>query len=394
MNQNWKELTIVQVGGSICLPVLMVGQILTQGYSPLSALLAIIAGNLILFCMACVTAFAGATQKKSTAEFAVDFFGDQGKLFFVGAMVVSMMGWFAIQLSLMGICAHEWLLSIGITLDKTACNFLLGSLIALVGLGGLKRVTHLANIISPLLALTILFALLQPGNSISSMTGFNFSGISLVVAGSIGAVIDLPTFFKEAKSPQDALKAAFILFCVALPLIEGAGAYLYLLHQGDNIAELLQGLSDHPFWNQWILIFLILAGWTTNNANMYSAGVSLNSLLPAVDLKYCILCVCLGGIALASLPILQNLEVVIGFIGVLLSSIGAVMISHLVMRREPLNSKECLGNICSVGIGTAIGLAALAQWITFLEIPLLEAFLSTLLLQLLFRNCVYETNLS
>lgn len=394
MNLNWKQLAIVQIGGSICLPVLMVGQILTQAYSPVSATVAIVAGNLILFGMACVTAFAGATQKKSTAEFAVDLFGERGKWFFVSAMVISMVGWFAIQLSLMGLCLSEWLQAFGFSVEEKVCNIFLGVIIALVGMGGLKGVARLANAISPLLAMTILFAILQPGSYASTNREFSISGISFVVAGSIAAVIDLPTFFREARSTKDALKAAFLLFCIALPLIEGAGAYLYLFHQGENLAELLQGLSIHPLWSRWILLFLILAGWTTNNANMYSAGVSFKQIFPSFKLKYCTLIVAMAGIVLSCLPILENLELFIGAIGVLLSSVGAVMITQLTLWKNSVDPKSSFVNILSASIGTAVGLTAHAKMITFTGIPLLEAFLGTLMIQLIARKYIYETSLS
>lgn len=102
--QNWRQLSIIQIGGAICLPVMMVGQILAQMYGLTSALLVILIGNLLLFAMASVTSFAGAKEKKSTAEFAIDLFGHRGKGFFSGAMVISVVGWFAIQLQLMGLC--------------------------------------------------------------------------------------------------------------------------------------------------------------------------------------------------------------------------------------------------------------------------------------------------
>ncbi len=396
MNQNWKQLSIVQVGGSICLPVLMIGQLLAKHYSPLSAFLAIVIGNLVLFALSFVTATSAANVRKSTAEFAINLFGSKGKLFFVGAMIVSMIGWFAIQLKLMGVCMSEALKYFSLDVGVDSASLLLGCFIAAAGMRGLQGITFIAKAISPLLALTIMYALMQQGNQSGDSTHqfFSAAGISLVVAGSIAAVIDLPTFFREAKSSKDARLAAFFLFCVALPLIEMAGAYLYMHHGGDNLIEILQNISPSSLWKGWILGFLVLAGWTTNNANMYSASVSLGQLFTKIQDKYCILIVCLSAMAIALLPILEHLEVFISFIGILLCNMGAVMVHSFLFQDAIIDENERFINILTVITGSLVGALSFLEVITLSGVPLLEAFLVTFCMKFLFPRKEYAKDLS
>ncbi len=377
--QNWRQLAAVQVGGSLCLPVLMVGQTLSQTYGIFSAWIAIALGNLMLFLLALFTSYAGASQKKSTAELAAAIFGKYGRSYFALALVISMIGWFAIQLKLMGLC-----------LNIPFSSILLGLCIGVGGLKGLQGVTLLANIFTPLLAMTILYALMSQGQSppliiSSDFTSLAFSGLALVIAGSIAAVMDLPTFFREAKSKKDGWIAAFLLFCVALPLIEATGAYLSFLHPEHNLVDIFQQLSGNPLWQGWISLFLILAGWATNNANMYSASVSLEQIVPTIGLKGRICLTCGLGTALSCFPLLDHLEIFIGAIGILLSSMGAVMVGHIMFKERGDNPTLSLINLSIWAIGTAVGFLTMTHQLTLTTLPLLDAFTFAMLLKMVFK---------
>jgi purine-cytosine permease-like protein len=99
--KSWLQLTSIQVGGSICLPVMMVGHVLSKNYGLYTALIAIMLGNLVLLTLGLAAASIGAKARKSTVEQAAFYFGDQGSAFFALLMICCMLGWFAIQLDLM-----------------------------------------------------------------------------------------------------------------------------------------------------------------------------------------------------------------------------------------------------------------------------------------------------
>jgi cytosine permease len=374
VRQNWMQLASVQIGGAICLPVFVIGHTLAKTYGTFSAIIGLFFGNLTLLLIGSVVAMSSTSIRKSTAEFAVDLFGDQGKYFFSAAMVLSMMGWFAIQLNVMTLSFQEVIESDFVILE----NLFLGFLITLAGIRGIKGLTTLANMSIPILIFTIAYALYDVNETPLAAVGENelltFSGISLVIACGIGAVVDLPTFFRLAKSKKDSLIAAIILFGLILPLIEGIGVYLFAHSQGDNIISLLASPASPKLWKLWVILFLLLAGWTTNNANLYSASVSLKTMMPKVsELKRTVLLGCVGTI-LSCFNFLDNLVLVLDMIGIVLVSMGAIMILHF-LGKEKSNKKI---NFTAWVLGITGG--ALSQLgYSMTEIPVLDAFIVSLL---------------
>lgn len=102
ISQNWKQLASVQVGGAICLPLLLVGYELAKGGNLKNQLFSVFIGNALLFTFALVAGFMSANRKLTTVEHASIYFGEKAKKFFALTMSFSMLGWFAIQTQCMG----------------------------------------------------------------------------------------------------------------------------------------------------------------------------------------------------------------------------------------------------------------------------------------------------
>lgn len=100
--QNWLKLAAVQLGGAICLPVVLLGQLVAKNYGIRSACLSILIGNLLLFFFLATKMVSKAVfLRKSTAELAVDIFGKQYRVLFIGSMLFNTIAWFSIQLNMM-----------------------------------------------------------------------------------------------------------------------------------------------------------------------------------------------------------------------------------------------------------------------------------------------------
>jgi len=189
---------------------------LAKTFGIYSAILAIIFGNLLLLAMGIVLASSSATHRKSTAETAIDVFGLKGKELFSGAMVISMIGWFSIQLNIMTSAFQNML-----NPEMIIClNIVLGIAITLVGIKGMRILTALATFSMPFLIITILYALLKVSDYPMITTEqevISMSGLSLLLACGIAALIDLPTFFRLATSQKDGIIAVCLLFGFVLP---------------------------------------------------------------------------------------------------------------------------------------------------------------------------------
>lgn len=324
-NSSWRHLAAIQIGGAVCLPIFMVGHAMALEFGLLSAFVAVLLGNGVLLVLGLTGANFAAKTRMTTAETAAYTFGEVGRPYFALALIITLMGWFAVQLDMMGLMAGKLL---GVESTK-GVNIVIGLGITLASLRGYKGLETLANICLPLLMLTVAYAVFDASATplkIPYEDEIAFGGVTIAMAAAIGAVIDMPTFFRMAKSPKDGLVAALILFGVALPLLEGVGIYLAGHGQSENLAESLTGSTPSGLWKLWVGLFIILAGWTTNNTNLYSAAVSLKSLFSVKSETKGQIALGVLGTALSTFNLQENLFVFLEGLGVMLASAGGVML--------------------------------------------------------------------
>lgn len=380
--QNWKQLASLQIGGVICLPVILIGQALSRSYGFSSAVCAILIGNLILLILACIAASMSFTEKKTTVQNAEVCFGRKGTLLFAVAMLMVMVGWFGIQLGLISLSVLDLL---NIPQTPGICgiaNLCLGMLLTFVGMFGLRALTMLSDLSLPILCATLVYALYSKGAVMVPLEGaISFGGISLVIAAAIGAVVDLPTYFRHAVSKKDAYIGAFLTFGLALPLMELVGVYLSLDTASDNVLGMLKK-EGNLIWNIWVALFFILAGWTTNNTNLYSGAISLDSIFPRWSHQARIWAIGGVGTLLACLDVLHHLELCLDLLGILVISIGGVLLQRYFLK---MLKWKCHGSSASKTfmaascIGVCAGIFSLCGWIHITSIPVLDAFMGAFL---------------
>lgn len=388
VSQNWRQLASIQIGGAICLPMIMVGQILGQTYGSTSAYVAIVAGNAILLTLALLMFHISYPQKLTTMEQASKYFGNRGIFLLAFAMGFSMLGWFGIQLNVM---SESLIDMISLTAGNSQfsplwINVLLGIAITAIAFYGIHGINRLANFSLPILIFTLGYALyMQEETQIKEQLPFSWKGISLVLAAAIAAVIDLPTYFRHAASNRDGWISLVMIFGLALPAIEAIGVYLSLHGNGEQLLDSLKSPSS-LLWNTWIAIFLILAGWTTNNTNLYSGAISLNILFPKLSEQKRMICLGLTGTLLSCLNLLNHFEVVLDVLGLLLSSMGAVILARALIKpwfRE-IATIDYRIHFQAWIAGIAIGLASLCQLLPGSAIPTLDTFVATLIITIIF----------
>lgn len=381
--QNWKQLTSIQVGGALCLPVIMIGQTLSQHYGFVSALISIFIGNFLLMLLGIVSANMSFNSRKTTVENAVEYFGQRGVTLFACAMIITMVCWFGIQLNLMTLSVIDLLPIESSRAGIIAVNVLLGAVITGAAFYGIHALNLLSNLSLPMLVGTLGYAMwMKEGGKTMETDVMSLAGISLVVAVSIGVIIDLPTYFRHACSKKDGMMSIIFIFGIALPLIEFVGVYLASQSTESTILDALK-TKDGIFWNLWIAIFLILAGWTTNNTNIYSGVMSLHYLLPKTS--HMMRTTLFGGLAttLACFDLLNHLEFMLDLLGVMLCSIGAVILTRYLMvqlTNREVSRKDYRSHFIACAFGTLVGFCTVMDWISLTSIGVIDAYISTTLM--------------
>lgn len=378
--QKWGQLSSIQIGGVICMPVLMIGQTLNELYGFSSAVIAVIVGNFILFSLGLISAKMSVDGRKTTMENAIDYFGEEGVKCFSLAFALSLVGWFAIQLNMMTLGVMD-LFSLdpkSITI-QTSLNVVLGLIITFFALYGVRGISILANISLPLLLATIAYAAYTVERVPSDETALDkfplsFGGVSLVIAMAIGFIIDLPTYFRHAKTPRDAYISIVVVFGLCLPVLEIVGVYLASAITDGTFLEIFKR-NNNAMWNLWTATFLVLAGWTTNNVNLYSGVICLETLTTKYPNYLLTLAFGIVSTALSCVNLLDHLDVFLEMMGIVISSMGGVIFARyllLYFNGLPIIKHDHSLHLIAWMIGIVIGLIS---WLgfTFTGISVLDA---------------------
>jgi purine-cytosine permease-like protein len=375
--RNWWQLSSIQIGGVICLPVIVIGQTLYQTYGFASSIAAILLGNAILLLLGLATTKMSCEKRKTTPLNATEYFGETGVTFFALTMCVSLVGWFAIQLNMMSLSVFDLLaLDKNQALPGVLSNLMLGSLITVAALYGIKSINFLSNLSLPLLIITLGYAFFTVEDAPPSAPSvpLSFAGISMVIALAIAFVIDLPTYYRHAKTSKDGFISISIIFVLALPILEIVGVYLAAGSSGGTILDVLKR-SNGNFWNLWVALFLILAGWTTNNINLYSGAVCLEPLLKIKSEKLRTLLFGGVGTFLSCFNFLNHLIIVLDVMGIFVASMGSVIITRYLIeqvKKLPVTSNDYPCHFLAWMLGLAMGFSSL-NGVSLTSIPVLDA---------------------
>ena len=378
---NWRQLASLEVGGAICLPVIMVGHALCMKYGLHSALLGIIAGNVVLLLLGFISAHISVRKRKSTPENARDYFGMRGVKLFAAVLLLCKLCWFALQLRVMSQSFLEMVGGSSPT-KMILCNVVFGALIIGLARYGLKALSFLSSASIPLMIATLAMATFGVSNHAGSQSviagPITVEAVSVAIAAAITAVIDMPTYFRLARSKKDAYIAVLLLFGLALPLIEGVGLFLAFRNPQETIVATF--LGGNVLWNIWVTLFFILAAWTTNNTNLYSATVCADALKGGIAEPKRVLLLGVVAMALSMAPFLASFTTVLQIMGIGVGAMGGVLLM-LGLRCDRLK-KNTIPILCW-GIGATLGFLSLAGVFSLTSVALLDSFLGSAVLTLI-----------
>jgi purine-cytosine permease-like protein len=371
--QSWRQMASFQAGGAICLPVLMVGYALCRTYGVRSALIGVALGNLLLYLLALASANMSFARRMTTAENSTQSFGRYGVLCFAAVLLLAKLAWFALQLNMMASGVQALLPAWA---PANLINLGLGYAIVLLATKGVEILSLFAAYSMPLLVGTLGYLLYaQQGTLTHTPFLLSYEGISVVIAAAISRVVDMPTFYRNSRSLKDCLITVTILFMIALPLIEGVGIYL-AAHQQS--ATLIEGLAADSTiaWKVWIAFFLIAAGWTTNNTNLYSATACMETFIPWYSEKARTLIAGSLGVFLSCFGLLDHFTTVLQLLGITIGTIGCVVLCRYLLKSAPCSETQVFLNLLAWGIGMAAGIGSMSKYVTLTTIPLLDACLT------------------
>jgi cytosine permease len=283
LRKNWLEMGLVWVGIGMCLAALMLGGVVGFGLDLTSAAAAIVLGSLVLTVINSLCSIVGADTGLSTAMIGRFAFGDVGVYITAAVLALGAYGWFAVQLGLFGETAATGIdLIVGASVSTQLLIIIGGILMLATAIYGYRGIALLSKIAVPIMTLILLASLIQVLNEhswselvVEPPPGdpMPFGVAASIIAGSfmVGAVIG-PDITRYAKDRKHAVGAAILGFLIGFSLMVYLGSILaHAVGEWDAV-KIMIGLG----WGLIAIVVLILAQWTTNDNNLYSAALSLS----------------------------------------------------------------------------------------------------------------------
>jgi purine-cytosine permease-like protein len=283
-HQNALHLSMIQLVGMISLPVVSTSVLLLTELNFYSALLAILLGNFLLFFIRLGILSMSFVKKQSALDIAKEYLGSVGGYFIAILLLLATIAWFVVQTTL----ATNTLVFLLPVYEGADINIfmqysvVLGVLSTLLCMEGMIVLRYLSIIAFPILLVT--FAIIvyvgAPSFSLPPLQTLSFSGITLVLATSLGVSVDLPTFFRHSKSWKDSFNALIIIQIVSI-ILGVAGLYLStIISPWFGIKESNPLILASTLLRASLIILTFISVIAANVANVYSASVAWELVAP------------------------------------------------------------------------------------------------------------------
>ena len=283
--KSWYNVGLVWGGVAACLACLMVGGLVGSWLDLKTAAIAVLCGSLITMTIGAICAVVGSRLNLSTAMISRFAFGDWGVFAVAAVLALGCYGWFAVQLGLFGETFQaSWGIMTG--LPPGAAGVIIAIIIggilmistAVFGYRALAWLSLIAVVPMVLLMVASLGLVLtaHPWSELLTRAPANpmpLVFVISVIAGGfmVGAVIT-PDVGRYAKSAGHSVWGVVLGFLVFQAVIMYIGTILGHAVGEWDIVKIMLGLG----WGLIAMLVLVLAQWTSNDNNLYSAALAFS----------------------------------------------------------------------------------------------------------------------
>lgn len=325
--RTWLNLSFVTAGLSVAMSTLYTGATLATVLNYDDAVFAIIGGCIFLFFMAGIMGGIGADKGVTFSVLSRHAFGRFGSRIVGLIWAISLTGWFAYQSGFFGQTINIMFPDAAIT-QVTPATIWGGLLMMTTAIIGFKGLAILSSVASPIILLVcVLGAVLAFNNvgleAIAAMQPEDPStlatGVTIVIGGWIvGAIMqpDVSRYVKSSSQNWVACGLAMVVFGVAT----FSGMVMVKAASADNIMQAMVGLG----MGVASLLMVILAQWTSNDNNLYSASLGVANI-KAIPKWRIALVLGIIATAIAAIGITGFFVPFLVFLGVFIPPIGGVI---------------------------------------------------------------------
>ena len=340
--KSWIDVAMIQAGILICVPSLMLGGMLAEAMPMSQALLSGIVGYLVTALLMVVIGISGSDIGVPTCVVASGSFGRQGSSKLVSALfMISMIGWFAVQNDVCGSAFSNLLgQAFGIALPVPLSTAIWGVIMLITAVYGIDALDKLNKIAIPALIVVTCIGcfmavsrfgldnLYQPVEQTMSF----FDGVVLTVSFMATGALNAPDFTRYQRTRKDTFLSSVVGVMPAGVAMLVLGAVMTRIAAQYDISLVFCDIGLPVLG----MLVLILATWTTNTTNAYSAGLNAVMVFGLAENKRSAATVVLGviGTALAVFGIAGYFEDFLYLLGdTFMPIVGIFIIDYWVLAR-------------------------------------------------------------
>ena len=351
--KGWVSLAFVQTGMIICVPSLLLGCLLSMEMPLWKAIVSGAAGYLLTIIISFFLGIQGTDLGIPSVRIVTSTFGTKGTRIIIATLLtISMVGWFGINCNVCGESFANLMYSAtGIQIPVALSSILWGIVMLTSAVFGMNALKKLDSISLPLLVIIMVVG------TILAIKNFGTSGLHAPVEGNMSFIqgvglsfsftalaavtcADITRFQKNRKETIKStfwgmLPAALFTLCLGIMMTKITGDY--------DITSVLATVGLPVLG----VIVLILATWTTNSLNAYSAGLDAVMAFNIPDNRRRETTIVAGivGIILAALGILEHIQTFLSLLSYVFSAVGGVMLADywIVGKGKPENWHEIQG---------------------------------------------------
>lgn len=333
--KSWISLAAVQTGLFICVPSLLLGALLASSMPLWQALVAGIVGYLLTIIISFFLGMQGADLGIPSVVITCSTYGTAGTRIIISSLLaISMVGWFGVNCNVCGAAFTNLVqIATGIEIPVAISSIIWGIVMLLSAVFGMNALKKLDSISIPLLVIIMVLGTIMAFkkfgagglNVETEQTMSMIQGIGLSFSFTALAAVTCSDITRFQRDRKDTIKSTFwgILPAAIFTLV--LGILMTKVANDYDISSVLATVGL-PFLG---IVVLILATWTTNSINAYSAGldVVMTFNLPDNKRKMATLIAGVVGIVLAVLGILGHLETFLSLLSYVFSTMGGVMLA-------------------------------------------------------------------
>jgi purine-cytosine permease-like protein len=276
INQNFWQLASIQC--ILGIPEMLLGFHLANEYGAYVAIPSIFIGNLLLWIIGLGIISMTFKDRQNAMENVKTYLGRSGGMIASLILVLAFAAWYVAQIHATTSAINETFNTQN-HLNIKIVGIILGVVVSLLSIGGIKIIKRICLISFPILVTFILYKIFNSNYSLSSEETWGLSFFAIITTASVNlpCIINLPTFFRHAHSKADAF-LALTLMTVFFSFFEMSSIFLGFSNPQDFLASKMQFLINPE--NVISLICILLSFICINLVNIYFASAGWEMILP------------------------------------------------------------------------------------------------------------------